>query len=343
MPSRVEDKTIPPTRHSPPPTNPVVIATDQLISSARLQALSPLTRPLYRRRGTISTAVLPTIKLVTSSTDESLRPRSSPSSSQHIPPPLSGSVGASYFSPQPAASGTEPRSPANRRPPASRSSHGIETASGPPPALSTQRTQSFENAWRNPTPKELLPSYPKLTPRALATLDAVNDTQRGGFDLTVQPPQEEVRILPKRASSLAGEKGLERTIGESGAMIATITQTNPDHNFDQKDDLAQPSLESERTISLRSSGQSMKDMPLKNRHEGQQSESSQEDLFLNLAYSEDVANEAPVTTGWRERRQVSHISMKLLQLSKSSDTVFPGRHNLPVAVLPLMSDNLFCS
>ena len=62
--------------------------------------------------------------------------------------PLTSSQQASYFSVQPASSGLEPRSPFNKKPPASRSSHGIETRSGPPPALSTQRSYNADSPWR---------------------------------------------------------------------------------------------------------------------------------------------------------------------------------------------------
>ena len=60
------------------------------------------------------------------------------------PPPA-----VSHFAPPPYAS--EPRSPPNRRPPASRSSYGIETSSGPPPALSTQLSSPTEKNWKHAT------------------------------------------------------------------------------------------------------------------------------------------------------------------------------------------------
>ena len=316
MPSRVEEAT-PQTRNSLPTgfalpqskasTTPATAAFpfDQLINSARIQALSPFTRPLHRRRGTTSTALPPTAKIATNSEEENNRPRSSPSISQDIPPPLSGSAGASYFSIQPAASGTEARSPANRRPPASRSSHGIETSSGPPPALSTQRTHSFENPWKNTAPQDLPPSHSQLTPRALASLDTEKVSQKTGADLTIHTPQDEVWKFPKRSSSLKGEKTSRITIGAGDAMIATITQTPYNHNFDKKDEPTLRSVGSEKTISLGSSKQSIEDMPSKNKQDSRPSESSQEDLFLNLALSEDAGNEAPVAAGWRQRRQVS--------------------------------------
>ncbi|KAF2875511.1 hypothetical protein BDV95DRAFT_602932 [Massariosphaeria phaeospora] len=49
----------------------------------------------------------------------------------------------SYFSPQPAASGPESRSPAIRRPPASFSGHGIDNSRGPPITLITRGNSDF--------------------------------------------------------------------------------------------------------------------------------------------------------------------------------------------------------
>lgn len=62
---------------------------------------------------------------------------------------ISSSPVGSYFAAQPGSPGFEPRSPFNRKPPASRSSHGIGTKSGPPPALSTQRSWQADALRRN--------------------------------------------------------------------------------------------------------------------------------------------------------------------------------------------------
>ncbi|KAL8759468.1 MAG: hypothetical protein Q9184_003612 [Pyrenodesmia sp. 2 TL-2023] len=78
------------------------------------------------------------------------RPTSSPSA---LPTSTSAhsTVRGSYISNQPGSAGGEARSPANRRAPASRSSHGIATADGPPPALITQRSYHGD-PWRNSLP-----------------------------------------------------------------------------------------------------------------------------------------------------------------------------------------------
>ena len=84
--------------------------------------------------------------------------------------PLSPPTG-SYFTAQPGSTSIEPRSPAQRRPPASRSSHGIETISGPPPALSTQRSYNAESPWRNPPPTD-----PAVTPKPIPQRTETDDS-----------------------------------------------------------------------------------------------------------------------------------------------------------------------
>ena len=74
--------------------------------------------------------------------------------------PLSTS-GESYFPQHPRAGSNEPRSPQVRRPPASRSSHGIATKAGPPPALSTQRTYT-QSPGRTTPPVDARGLYSRL-------------------------------------------------------------------------------------------------------------------------------------------------------------------------------------
>ncbi len=77
-------------------------------------------------------------------------------SSARSPAPTS-----SYFAPQPESSGFVARSPFAKRAPASRSSHGIETSSGPPPALSTQRSYTAEAARSSNSPAQQPPPRPR--------------------------------------------------------------------------------------------------------------------------------------------------------------------------------------
>ena len=140
---------------------------------------SPQLPTLPHRRGLTSIALPTLANLDTKIKSQSTIPHTSPIK---IQTPLHSSSGASYFASQPGASGLEARSPANKRPPASRSSHGVETSNGPPPALSTQRSHSNDSAWRILPPINTVTFGLQLTPRALATLDAENLTNRYSSD-----------------------------------------------------------------------------------------------------------------------------------------------------------------
>ncbi|KAI4191559.1 MAG: hypothetical protein LQ346_004746 [Caloplaca aetnensis] len=63
----------------------------------------------------------------------------------------------------PSSAGGEARSPANKRAPASRSSHGIATANGPPPALITQRS------YHGDPRRNSLPTDPSQQPQTRAS------------------------------------------------------------------------------------------------------------------------------------------------------------------------------
>ncbi|EEH20715.2 hypothetical protein PABG_02946 [Paracoccidioides brasiliensis Pb03] len=69
-------------------------------------------------------------------------------------PPTASSSAASSHSLKLQTS-REPKSPHQKRPPASRSSCGIEASSGPPPALSTQRSLSQAKSPHKPTPTSI--------------------------------------------------------------------------------------------------------------------------------------------------------------------------------------------
>ena len=82
---------------------------------------------------------------------------------------------SSYFAPQPESSGFVARSPFAKRAPASRSSHGIETSSGPPPALSTQRSYTAEAARSSNCSAQ----QPPPRPRTEASSDVVKGNSIG--------------------------------------------------------------------------------------------------------------------------------------------------------------------
>ncbi|ORX93488.1 hypothetical protein BCR34DRAFT_499855 [Clohesyomyces aquaticus] len=127
----------------------------------------PAPKPKHQRTKTAPDT--PTLLRIpsSSSTAASASPRrqratTNPSSPSNLTPSqvsTSTATSPSYFSPQPQASGKEPRSPPNRRPPASFSGHGIDTSRGPPIALitrgsadivrRTQKTPDFAFAQHN--------------------------------------------------------------------------------------------------------------------------------------------------------------------------------------------------
>jgi hypothetical protein len=103
------------------------------------------------------------------------------------------------FKPQPSSAGSEPRSPHPKRPPASRSSHGIETATGPPPALSTQRTLLQDKTFRTlggrssspprPFSQQSPPASPKAKSRSSPSIDAILKSDKSNNTATEQRDQ----------------------------------------------------------------------------------------------------------------------------------------------------------
>ena len=206
------------------------------------------------------------------------RPNSSPSQLQALVGQLSPPA-ASYFARQPGASGFDARSPFTRRaPPASRSSHGIETLSGPPPALSTQRSYTVDSPWKHP------PSVDPKQPSHQAHSRKLMPVDRGTTTSTAQDCLENVRPvnldehktrmpLPKRAR---GEQYVEDDQDQ-----VTLRGTE----FAQHD---------------RSNGRSQKgDERLE-----KQSQSSHEDLFLKLAQADAPADGDLDNPHQKRRRQV---------------------------------------
>ena len=75
--------------------------------------------------------------------------------------------------------------PSPKRAPASHSSYGVETSSGPPPSFDTRRTSSTERVWRIERPKTL---------RVALALDSVESYQNQG-QVSQQPEVEDQQIL----------------------------------------------------------------------------------------------------------------------------------------------------
>lgn len=202
----------------------------------------------------------------------------SPSSSTS-PTPLAPQSG-SYFAPQPGASGSEARSPQNRRPPASRSSHGIETSSGPPPALSTRRSYNAESPWRSSPPSDPRAIHPPMVHSA--SIDSVVRQTHHIADGHIEPHVSEgARTARPRKSSLV-----------EGGTIAM------DGRYE-----VQSGSEEDRDSTLRLNGYKAKNGRHTRKESAQQkSQSSHEDLFLNLARADSVVDDGPEPPNRSESR-----------------------------------------
>ena len=195
------------------------------------------------------------------------RPTSSPSALLGTTQTLS-SAQAFYFSTQ---SAIEARSLANKRAPASRSSHGIPTANGPPPALITQRSYHGD-PWRNPLPTDQpdLPTTSHLQPQTNEGRDTLarrNSTNsRTGGEATPHP--------------------MDSSVAERGAT-SNPPSSSQRHNADGDDDTLRHVDGSKLSAGRLTNGAGGAS------HNGGQEDdhsySSHEDLFLNLACADSEA------------------------------------------------------
>lgn len=201
------------------------------------------------------------------------RPTSSPSQLQSLAGQLSPPA-ASYFTRQPGASACDARSPFTRRAPASRSSHGIETLSGPPPALSTQRSYTADHA----PPLDLTqPSHQARKERlASATQDTATPTAEERFEdgRPVRLDNARARMtLPKRARDSFTLEEEQDQVTLRGNDFSRSDQSDP------RGQMGHDRLE-------------------------KRSQASQEDLFLNMAQTDAEANGDSDPSYRKQRRRV---------------------------------------
>lgn len=222
-----------------------------------------------------------------SDTSSAKRPASSPST------PLYSPSVSTHFNQQPGGLGIEPRSPPSRRQPASRSSHGIQTSTGPPPALSTQRSYTTDSAWKQPATLEGS-CHSKYRPHTQKSIDSVIKSERSNTD------DKDSALASKATSSIRRRPEM---IEDNTSTMPGFERRHRGHNEDQDstphefDPVASsyPSLPANEKISGRAT--------IKNADE--QTKTSQEDLFLILARSNSLADNAKDDTLKGERRRVS--------------------------------------
>lgn len=230
----------------------------------------------------------------------------SPSSSTE-PTPLAPPLG-SYFAPQPGASGSEARSPLNRRPPASRSSHGIETSSGPPPALSTRRSYNAESPWRNPPPSDPRAIQPPMVHSS--SIDSI------------------VRETHHTATEHIENNGLERLrpaqLRKSSAVDGGVMATNGRYEV-------QSESEEDQDPTLRINGETTKNgRHIRNKRSQQQSGLSHEDLFLNLARTDSAVDDGPEPSSNRNEGRRSRLRISSLQRPRESQPTSSHRPSTSV-------------
>ena len=217
--------------------------------------------------------------------DRAPPPKTSPLSSQ--PPPTSPPTG--YFAPHFGSPSHELRSPLHRRPrpPASRSSHGIETLSGPPPALSTQRSYNTttDSPWRN-QPTADSATTPKPLPNRGGTDDSIDSILQASTSNSHDRRYSEPARVKDGLPSLT-------TTGKYGA--AGINHPNNGHLVEEDQD-----------HTLRINGQKLAMRRYMGPGNGDEShQASPEDLFLDLAKEDSVADDTSETMSRTERRLVS--------------------------------------
>ena len=258
------------------------IATDTSPSSS-----VPRPRPHPRRKSVPSQTPL-------SSREARPRAETSPPSSVLLSP-LQIAPAGSYFALRSSPSGAnELRSPNSKRPPASRSCHGIDNSTGPPPALSTQRTQPCESAWKLSPAEDNTPSYPKLTPRALARLDAANSAEVSGF---VSTPREDTEGHNNVAAARRDDSHVEESRKEEG-MSTTLTEHRSSRSMER--DRKRYSLGADRNETSKRLSAHLAQRPQMPAEDNVPS--SQEDIFLALAQTENVDGDTADVL--KERRRV---------------------------------------
>lgn len=242
-----------------------------LIHHNNQSALSPLTS----RHAAFNTSESDSS---TSSTQEQATPLARQpilfSSTSGLPPTRLPRTADSYFAPQEGASSIELWSPANRRAPASRSSYGKETRSGPRPALSTQRSYNADLPWQSPPPGET------------AGLQTFQEDRNGDINSALISEKD----LYSLGAGKIGKRADSTTYG-LGPMARRRTESGSRND-------------EERTLGIeaqiRQDGQGNK---------GQHRQ--REDLFLNLARADSVVDGSDTMSRF-ERRRVSNQSISLL-------------------------------
>lgn len=203
---------------------------------------------------------------------------------------------SSYFSPLSPASGLDPRYPPTKRQPASRSSHGIETSTGPPPALITRRSYTAESVRKHPTPIDVAAARPhrKYPSEPEKSVDSIIHQASLPTDDKNRPdPSKTTRSVPREAERAR----------HTMAAAATAASGRNQASLDDDQDSTLRNLD--HRVSSNAGAHAAEPNVATNRHGEEQSMTTQEDLFLILARSNSFNDHATDAAVKSERRRVS--------------------------------------
>lgn len=228
-------------------------------------------------RSEASTPPRPGAVPLVSESENDPRPASSPSSLQASAAQRSQQT-TYYFARQPRASGLDARSPSTRRAPASRSSHGIETLSGPPPALITQRSYTGDNLWK----------YTNIV-----------DSK--------EPVHQRATTITRDSPSLVDSDDLEQnTLQQSNEPeVDMASRRRARDRFPVEDDQGEATL---RGADFQQLEEARPQDQIGHERLERQSQSSHEDLFLNLARADSTAGGDSDRPYSNQRRRVRDSS-----------------------------------
>lgn len=217
------------------------------------------------------------------------RPLSSPSTPSYSPST------STYFNKQSGGLGFDPKSPPSRRQPASRSSHGIETSTGPPPALITQRSHTTDSGWKQLTPLDGS-RHSKYRPDTQKSFDSIINSVQLTADEKHGAVAPEAIFSVRQRLEMAGEKTGTMAAIEKRHRGHVEYRSSTVRNFDP---VASSHLDFAANANEKRSGHATI-------NDGdEQTKNSQEDLFLILARSNSLADNAKDVALKGERRRVS--------------------------------------
>ncbi|KAL2014636.1 hypothetical protein VTN00DRAFT_2161 [Thermoascus crustaceus] len=228
--------------------------------------------------------------------------------SPSIAPPTVSSSSIAHLKARRSLPGLDLRSPQQKRPPASHSSYGIETANGPPPALSTQRSLLHEK-FRRPF-----------------TLDLSNLRIHRPFSLSSNPASRLEKVQPSPSTDAVVEDD------PSGATALKRELSNSSRKSDSTDSKVKMSATTTFVGStLRNDkGQPGGGVEMQNANDSgrgsslDETRSKNEDVFLNIAKSNVSRRDS---AGRRSRFGFSALSSRSSRAVEQTSSAEQSRFN----------------